>query len=271
MKSITKFFSIEEKDYTLPLIVSGIGNNYIQEDIARPNGYDKYRLIWTVEGSGIFVNNRMKIPMDENRVMLLIKNESHHYYPVRKLWIVNWVTFDGIGIERILEYLNINSTLSFGNIGAAAFMRNLIDSMNLSSYRAKPDLSFNTMNYLNSLAKLNQESDKLSLVKSQHKMKRVLDYIDNNFDTIITLRLLADIAEISQQHLCVLFKEALHLRPFEYINNIRLNHSKTLLIQNKDMPVSVIAERCGYENICYFNQVFKKRTGMSPTRFRQLN
>jgi YesN/AraC family two-component response regulator len=44
-----------------------------------------------------------------------------------------------------------------------------------------------------------------------------------------------------------------------------------LMTSVRAMSVARVAALCGYENITYFNQVFKELAGMSPSRFRQMH
>ena len=53
-----------------------------------------------------------------------------------------------------------------------------------------------------------------------------------------------------------------------YVDYIRINHSKELLLQNK-LKVYEISEAIGYKNVDYFHKKFKKYVGLSPAEFRK--
>ena len=53
----------------------------------------------------------------------------------------------------------------------------------------------------------------------------------------------------------------------EYVNCLRVKKAKELLISK--MSVIEIAERVGYNNVTYFNKVFKKETGKTPLEYRK--
>lgn len=55
--------------------------------------------------------------------------------------------------------------------------------------------------------------------------------------------------------------------PSDYIRFARLNRAKSLLLQN-EMQVSEISEACGFSDVKYFREVFRKHFGMSPSQFR---
>jgi len=70
----------------------------------------------------------------------------------------------------------------------------------------------------------------------------------------------AKIAELIQAHFGMTFKE--------YLNTIRLDEAKRLLIET-DRYVSDIAYAVGYNSVPHFNRIFKTRFGASPNEFRK--
>ena len=67
------------------------------------------------------------------------------------------------------------------------------------------------------------------------------------------------------------FKKKFNTTPHQYKLNILINLAKDFLIHS-DMSLTEIAENLGFDaDTLYFNTMFKKQTGMSPTEFRRKN
>ena len=67
------------------------------------------------------------------------------------------------------------------------------------------------------------------------------------------------------------FKKKFNTTPHQYKLNILINLAKDFLMHS-DMSLTEIAENLGFDaNTLYFNAMFKKQTGMSPTEFRIKN
>ena len=67
------------------------------------------------------------------------------------------------------------------------------------------------------------------------------------------------------------FKKKFNTTPHQYKLNILINLAKDFLIHS-DMSLTEIAENLGFDSdTLYFNTMFKKQTGMSPTEFRRKN
>jgi YesN/AraC family two-component response regulator len=54
-----------------------------------------------------------------------------------------------------------------------------------------------------------------------------------------------------------------------YLQRIRVEQSCRLL-ENTDLRISEIAPKVGYDNVKFFNQIFKNTLGISPRQFRQM-
>ncbi len=75
---------------------------------------------------------------------------------------------------------------------------------------------------------------------------------------------LAKIAYMSTSHFYKQFKNTLGISPVEYINTERIKFAKKLLAEKKKRTISEIAYMAGFNNISYFNRLFKKFERMSP-------
>jgi len=64
------------------------------------------------------------------------------------------------------------------------------------------------------------------------------------------------------------FKAATGYAPVDYVQALRVEEAKQMLEMTRD-PVEAIAGEVGYEDPAFFRRLFKRRTGVSPARYRQ--
>lgn len=100
------------------------------------------------------------------------------------------------------------------------------------------------------------------------RIESVLCYINENFANNITLSALAKRAFMEETYFSKRFKAITGFCFSEYLNQVRINMAKELLI-NSDLSISQIAEHCGFSGANYFGDVFKKRTNFSPLSYRK--
>ena len=95
------------------------------------------------------------------------------------------------------------------------------------------------------------------------RIKNVVEYIQSNMNTAITLDGIAEYVGISKFHLSRDFKRFTGNTIFEYINMTRCRTAASLIAGG--MSVSSAANECGFENLSYFSRTFKKYIGRLPS------
>jgi AraC family transcriptional regulator of arabinose operon len=100
------------------------------------------------------------------------------------------------------------------------------------------------------------------------KIASVLEYIDQNIDKPITREELAGLLAVSPTRFHYIFNDIMKTSPILYVNKIRLQKAQTLLAST-DLSVSEVALKAGYSDIHHFSKQFKKRVGISPSKYKE--
>lgn len=98
-------------------------------------------------------------------------------------------------------------------------------------------------------------------------IQRALEYIRRNYHRELLVTDIADAIGISEGHLRRLFKLELSTSVIDYLTDYRLEQAKLRLESSEGAP-SEIWRACGFSSAQYFNQVFRRREGMSPREYR---
>lgn len=98
-------------------------------------------------------------------------------------------------------------------------------------------------------------------------VQSLLEYIQFNYASIISLDDLIEVAHTNKTTLTVIFKDLFDTTPIKYINSIRMNKAKELLT-NTDISIGEIAELTGFQSIHYFSRFFKTREAITPIEYR---
>lgn len=99
------------------------------------------------------------------------------------------------------------------------------------------------------------------------RLRRVLDYINDNLGSDIRLVMLATLADVSPDHLGRAFKQAIGLSPHRYVIERRLERAKELLTTS-NRPLSEIAYGLGFSSQSHFTTAFRRFLGMTPRAYR---
>jgi len=85
-----------------------------------------------------------------------------------------------------------------------------------------------------------------------------------------TLERLSLEAGMSRTSFATTFRDLLGTTPHSYLTDWRMLVARKFLIESRD-SIAMIAERVGYKSEAAFSRVFKKKTAISPSRFRLTN
>ena len=97
---------------------------------------------------------------------------------------------------------------------------------------------------------------------------RTIRYMEEHLSMPISLEELANREALSKQSLIRKFKVSTGLTPMQYLADARFNECK-ILLRETSLNISQIAQRCGFENVYYFSNFFRKAAGISPLQYRK--
>ena len=100
------------------------------------------------------------------------------------------------------------------------------------------------------------------------QIEQIACYIAENCCSPLSLNSIAEQFYMNKCYLSRIFKEITGFTVNGYLHARRIQKARSLLIQNS-MNISEVSEAAGYENLTYFERVFKKHTGMSPLEYRR--
>ncbi len=106
-----------------------------------------------------------------------------------------------------------------------------------------------------------------SILKEQQRLQKVYHFIEANYQNEIDVNAVAKMCNLTTAAFCRYFKKSTHYTFTHFLNQFRINQSKKLLLQNKN--VTEACYECGFANISYYNKIFKKITGENPSAFRK--
>lgn len=116
----------------------------------------------------------------------------------------------------------------------------------------------------------------LSFMERRHEMvklgisREIIEYVHLHYTESINLKQIADLYYVNATYLGRAFQKATGVNFKQYVNNIRINEAKRLLLHT-DKMIYEIANEVGYAESKYFVVKFSQEVGMSPTEYRKQN
>ena len=239
----------------------------------RPQSLDQALLIYCVKGGGwcelagqlhtVRAGDLLVLPPDVPYTC-----GAHVANP----WTLHWASAVGANLPEYLNQLGVSVRAPLGWMGEDLQLARLFNEV------------LQTLENGSSFLNLLQASHALAhllAVSIRHRHERTRDasdvvekvaqaiiYMSEHLDQPLRVSALAALANLSQAHFSVLFKQQTGCSPRDYLHLLRI-HRACQSLRGSTLNVKEIAARLGYQDQFHFSRQFKAFQGLSPTEYRE--
>ncbi len=100
------------------------------------------------------------------------------------------------------------------------------------------------------------------------RIEKIFAYLNNNYFRDISLKDIAKMFGMSGSSFARIIKKWTGMTFVNILNEVRVAHATKMLI-NSTSTISEIAYQCGFNNLSYFNKIFKEKRSVSPKQYRR--
>ena len=262
----------------LPFYIVSIGQHELQPAVAKPQGHPYDQFFYGATGSGKLEIYGKRINLPAGSAFFVPAGVPHQSYPDGDVWDLRWVSCSGEGLMALYRLIGLEGgrvypleTTIFLDAIMKRMHRELLYDKEKGNYFASSYLHEFIMEFARQCGMIIPGKEAVEQENVYEKNMSVLrDYIDYHFMTHISVQDLCDLIKVSPQHLCRVFKECTGKRPTEYMNMVRIENAKKLLLSSEH-SIETIALWCGFDNFNYFCKTFKKQENMTAKEYRLQN
>ena len=245
----------------------------LKPHVSSRSDLQSYLFIIVEKGSGMLKYNGREYELTKGSCVFIDCRKPYSHQPdPDDLWTLSWCHFYGPTVASIYnKYCERGGRPSFEPSDTMPFADVLGDLISLSkSSEHMRDMLINEK--LSTLLRLIMAEswhpeDKALPVKKASVLE-VKTYLDENYESKISLDSLCAKFFISKHYLTHSFKEQFGMTITSYLLSVRITHAKQLLrFTNKS--VEEIGYEVGIGAPHYFSRVFKEVEGVSPTVYRE--
>lgn len=232
---------------------------------------EHYVLHFIREGTGFLRMNEKEFPVFKDQAFITPPNELIYYEAdPAEPWNYIWIILNGNKVESFFQEMGVSPanpvfTPAYPCPDISRHMHELL------YHRDHEYLCIGTLYQLfhsmiaGSLYRQEQSSHEDSSPFYIHKAIR---FIQEKYAEPIKITDIAAYCGLNRSYLSRMFKDTTGDTPQEYLIRYRINKARELLTTSK-WPVQHIACSVGYPDPFAFSRLFKQKTGLSPTAFRE--
>ena len=283
-----KYITVTQRDTQWGLSVSSVGTQTIKPGMPYPpSGHNKeyafnpdrgrilheYQLLYIVEGRGTLrTAHGGEHGLKAGDMFLIFPEEWHSYRPDPETgWKEYWIGFEGVNIDHRVEegFFQIESPLY--NIGYNASAVTLYqDAIRAATEQQSyfQQLLAGIVNHLLGLMIMTSRNRSLSREGSTARLvENARAYMRDHLEEKIEMPQVARHLNVSYSSFRRMFKSYTGIAPGQYLINLRIHRAKELL-RGTDISIKEISYMLQFESPEYFATQFRRRTGMTPSDFR---
>ena len=177
--------------------------------------------------------------------------------------------------ERVAEMLQIYLNLSVKiGVGCSKNEEKMLESAYkraekvLENHFFKSDQSVILWDHMPEFSERDAETSRGICQPYDISIAYAKEYISRHFHRQISLSEVASMSGFNPSYFSTLFKKYVNMSFSEYVNFVRIEHAKKLLLQTGNKAYEV-AGLCGYKDAAHFFRTFKKMTGQSPREYNK--
>lgn len=230
------------------------------------SAYDSFLVMAVTKGSCRVWTQWEEFTANSGDVVLL-DCYAPHAYSSQEGWEASWLHFDGPQSRAYYEYL----TAPGGCLLHPESLENVLRPIGRLCRRfqgksalSEPSMSLDITELLTGLALTGREK----LGAAAPSLGKAVAYIQEHFAEPVSLERLASLSSLSPYYFTRLFTKETGQTPHQYLLSVRIDSARFLL-RSTAMSVKEIGFACGFSSESSFNSTFRKRTGVTPGRYRE--
>ena len=110
--------------------------------------------------------------------------------------------------------------------------------------------------------------DSVGYSGTNNNLKQLLQHINHYYNQNLKLKEIAEKLYMNPSYCSQLLRKELNTTFSDYLTDIRIKKAKVLL-QDMSLTIQEISQKVGIKDYYYFNKVFKKHCGMTPSQYRK--
>ncbi|GEM_PF-1237582 len=271
---LTFFQTESEQQFSVPLMLVFLGENYAQEPVERPLGAQNFQCFLTLKGQGdLFINDERTI-VREGDFFLLYPGVPCRYRASSGKWIIANAGFTGPICAPLFSQLGLSESGVYSCSNPQVFLQNHRKLKRLTERSDdQRDWSPACYQFLLEISKtltFRAESDPLTDQYAENSYAcRVIRHLETHLTEPLYIPELAESLGINHQYLCTVFKKETGLTIVSYLRRLRIGSARMMLERYPERTAAEIGRACGYDSPSYFGAQFRLVTGVTPDQYRK--
>lgn len=253
----------EEFPFRLLTATHGIAD--ARTGVIRRNNYESCTVEYVYEGKGYLEINGFSCAPLTDSIYILHRYSTHKYWPERtNPWKKIFFVVDGEFMEYLFRIYRLDKVY---HIPDCPQLKKYFEEMmrlrhGTGTIHSQASIVFH---------RFLEEADTFIHGQGENIPKDVLElrnYLDNSIEEKVNLEDFCEKIHRSSAHMIRQFKGFFEFTPYDYLMKKRIETAK-LLLMHSSLSIKEIAAHLKFSDQFYFSNYFKRKTGLSPQKYKK--
>lgn len=227
-----------------------------------------HNFVFMLEGEAIIEDHKKQTLLKSNQILFIPQNTTYTA-KWKALPKVSFLSLHFAFTPRLNPFYNKNAEIQLLPSNDFDNLYNLTRYIQSTRYQKSPNTFLILSNFYKICGELLPLAKVDDYAKPNKTVTSAIAYIERYYKNQFSIETLAKACFTSPSRLFHHFKKQMGLSPIAYKNKVAVQHAAQELISLPEYSISEIAKSNGFSNIIYFERIFKKIMGRTPSQLRK--
>jgi len=245
------------------------GHPQVFKSVAMGRTLPEYQMVYITKGRGVFETNGKTHVVVPGTVMIVFPGVRHCYKPDFEVgWTEYWVGFKGPHADTLQAQGFLCPRQPLYEVGLQNSLLAIYGKIFELLQSQQPLYQIRASSLILTLLAevLAHERKTVQHSSSEGLVEKAKFFMEENIHREVNLNGLGGVLGVSPSHLNSAFKSYTAMTPYQYFISIKIRRAKELL-EAGSLPIKEVAFRLGFDDQYYFSRLFRKKTGIAPSRW----
>lgn len=235
-----------------------------------PGIRDHYLIHLVLSGKGTYRTNNQDFQLQAGDLFFVKPSQLNSYTAdIEDPWEYAWVGFNGACANKLVSQLPFTDTNPCHHAADLenlhTLLMNLYEARGLTLANESEMVGYLYL-FISTLMKETAHSPSRNTNSGSQYVLNAIKFIQFNYSHDISIDDVSKSVGVSRSHLYRVFISNLGKSPIDYLTDYRINEACNLL-KTSNLSIAEIAISVGFFDQFYFSRVFKKATGVPPSKY----
>lgn len=245
--------------------------------VHKTHSHNEIELIHVISGSGTVIKNDLKFELKSQHIYIIDARKAHIVFPQPEdcvSYVRNKLVIDADSFEQFFRSIGVYDLVESLFCGApiSTEYNQEIDLL----YQKICDLVHNDETAMSGFAHgyliellywVCSNSNKASQYPQNTSIQKILSIISDK-QGVTTLNEISELLHMNKFYICHMFKSKTGRKLSDYLSD-KIYDCAIEMLKGSTDSIEEIAFKCGFSAASSFTRFFKKRSGVSPSKFRK--